>query len=78
MRVRGTVVTDAAEGALAVPTGAVHTDAEGAFVVVDSLFGTRRVYAEFGRSNREYTEVLDGLAAGDRVLRHLEEEEDAT
>jgi len=76
MRVRGTVVIDTADDALTVPTDAVYSDASGAFVLVETLFGTQRVHAEFGRRNAEYIEVLSGLSPGDRVVLTSEDREE--
>jgi HlyD family secretion protein len=67
------IVLETKEGALRVPTAAIQ---EGGRVLVlrreDGLLEERKLKA--GLANWEYTEVLDGLAAGERVVTSLEKE----
>ena len=77
MRFQGTVIANRLVDVLAVPAECVGADKRGAYVdargPVAGLFGTRKVYPELGRRNREYVEVLSGLEAGNRVLRRGED-----
>ena len=65
------IVLESKENALRVPTAAIQ---EGGRVLVlkDGLLEERRVKA--GLSNWEYTEVLEGIASGDRLVVSLEKE----
>ncbi|WIM05051.1 MAG: efflux RND transporter periplasmic adaptor subunit [Candidatus Nitricoxidivorans perseverans] len=65
------IVLESKENALRAPTAAIQ---EGGRVLVlkDGLLEERRVKA--GLSNWEYTEVLEGLASGDRIVVSLEKE----
>lgn len=69
MRLRGSVTIDTIRDALVVPLAAVATDDRGEpYVEVARLMGTSKVYPELGSSTAEYTEVVDGLDEGDRLL----------
>jgi RND family efflux transporter MFP subunit len=67
----GRIVLAEAKGALAVPTAAVHADADGAgtvWVIADGKADPRRVTTGVRDEIRDLVEVRTGLREGDRVL----------
>jgi hypothetical protein len=68
MRFRGVIATDVLQNVLTLPRSAVKSDKMGAFVIVKTLLGRRKVYPELGQSNRDFIEVVSGLEEGSRVV----------
>ncbi|MDE7354497.1 MAG: hypothetical protein K2O06_15815 [Acetatifactor sp.] len=62
------VINDLRENVLSVPRSAVHTDVSGTFVYVMEGEGSRAVSVTTGMSDGVYTEILEGIQEGDRVL----------
>ena len=56
------------ENALAIPNGAVRWDADGAYAVVQRGEDRIRRGIRVGYRGREYSEVLEGLNEGDRII----------
>jgi len=70
MRFRGMVEIERAEDVLVVPASAVFLTAQGPVVFRRTLLGHDRVRVELGRRNDELVQVIEGLAAGDRIAEH--------
>jgi multidrug efflux pump subunit AcrA (membrane-fusion protein) len=68
MRVRGDVEVDRRREVVSIPLDAVTVGAEGPVVVRKGLMWSDRVVVRLGARNAARIEVLEGLAAGDRVL----------
>lgn len=69
MRFLGTIEIDRAPKALVIPAEAVANRAGGPVVYRRGRWEAEEVPVELGRRNERLVEVLDGLSAGDRVLR---------
>jgi hypothetical protein len=54
--------------ALSVPNGALRRDSGGSYVLVRTAAGTERRGVSVGFRGAAFSEILSGVAAGDRVL----------
>ncbi|HYG64923.1 MAG TPA: efflux RND transporter periplasmic adaptor subunit [Thermoanaerobaculia bacterium] len=77
MRFLGTIEIDRAPEALVIPAEAVANRAGGPVVYRRGRWEAEEVPVKLGRRNERLVEVLDGLSAGDRVLRRPPAGEDA-
>lgn len=62
------IVLEGREDVLTLPNGAVRRDSEGVFAYVAGPGGLERRAIRTGYRGREYTEVLEGLVAGEDVV----------
>ncbi len=69
MRFRGHIETERLHDVLQIPIEAVEASERGPVVYLPGLGGPQAVRVELGRRNETHVEVLDGLQAGDRVVR---------
>ncbi|HEX7651590.1 MAG TPA: efflux RND transporter periplasmic adaptor subunit [Candidatus Paceibacterota bacterium] len=67
MHANARVHAAAKSGVLTVPTAAVDTDAQGAYVLKKEGGGTMKTRVETGIRGTESVEIVSGLAAGDQV-----------
>ena len=62
------ILLDGREDVLTLPNGAVRRDSEGVFAFVPNQAGPERRSIKTGYRGSDYTEVLEGLVAGEEVL----------
>jgi RND family efflux transporter MFP subunit len=62
------IVLEGREDVLTLPNGAVRRDAEGVFAYVPGTGGLERRVIRTGYRGRDYTEVVEGLEAGEEVV----------
>lgn len=63
------IVTRVAKDAVAVPNSAIRSDGTTKYVqTLDSSGATQKVVVKIGVSDEQYTQVTEGLSAGDKVL----------
>ncbi len=62
------ITLEGMEGVLTLPNGGVRRDSEGVFAYVLSSQGPERRAIRTGYRGRDYTEVVEGLVAGDEVV----------
>ncbi len=63
------IQSDHVENVVIVPLGAVHEDADGAYVyLLDDMDQQEKCYITTGLSDGSYAEVCSGLHAGDRIV----------
>jgi len=62
------ITLEGREGVLTLPNGAVRRDSEGVFAYVLSAQGPERRAIRTGYRGRDYTEVVEGLVAGEEVV----------
>lgn len=68
MRLTGKIEVERIADVLAIPLEAVVEHDQRPAVLVRSTLGEHWAYPELGRRNRDWVEIIGGLAAGDRVL----------
>ncbi|MEE8368356.1 MAG: HlyD family efflux transporter periplasmic adaptor subunit, partial [Thermoanaerobaculia bacterium] len=68
MRFTGVITTDVIADVLSIPRQAVSSDASGAFVILKTAVGHKKVYPDFGQANQQLVAVVSGLQRGDLVL----------
>ena len=77
MRFRGSAETERVKGALLVPVAAVFLTEQGPVAYRRSGMSAQPVALTLGKSNKEYAQVLAGLAEGDQVARTRPDAEEA-
>jgi hypothetical protein len=70
MRFLGTIEIERVAKALVIPAEAVVNRPEGPVVYRRNGWSAEEVHPRLGRRNERLVEVVNGLAAGDKVLRH--------
>lgn len=76
MRFQGTIELGRVKNAVLIPREAVFLGADGPFVQRRDALDVDAVPVKLGRENDKFVEVLEGLAAGDRVLVASQDEEE--
>lgn len=76
MRFQGTIELGRVKNAVLIPREAVFVSSDGPFVYRRSALDVESVPVKLGRQNDQSVEVLQGVAAGDRILVPKEKEEE--
>ena len=76
MRFQGTIELGRVKNAVLIPREAIFVSSEGPFIYRRGPLDVDRVPVKLGRQNEKSVEVLQGVAAGERVLVPKEKEEE--